>query len=158
MYYVLSVGTNIGDRKENIENCKKALALVPETQVVSASPIYETQPIGYDEQDNFYNCCLLVSSKFSPSEMLGVCMGIEAGFGRVRKFKNGPRIIDIDIIFAQDLEINTKNLTVPHPRYSERRFVLRPLMDIFVDGVAFGIDFKKYLEAIQGQEIKKIEE
>lgn len=158
MYYVLSVGTNIGDRKENIEKCIEALNLVPYTDVLSASAIYQTEPVGYARQDDFYNCCLLVQSQYNPNEMLGICLGIEAGFGRVRGIKNGPRVLDVDIIFAQNLEIETKNLTVPHPRYKERRFVLEPMLDIFVDGIAFGMDFKQYITQIEGQKIQKIEE
>lgn len=158
MYYVLSVGTNIGDRKENIEKCIEALNLVPYTDVLSASAIYQTEPVGYARQDDFYNCCLLVQSQYNPNEMLGICLGIEAGFGRVRGIKNGPRVLDVDIIFAQNLEIETKNLTVPHPRYKERRFVLEPMLDIFVDGIAFGMDFKQYISQIEGQKILKIEE
>lgn len=158
MYYVLSVGTNIGDRKENIEKCIEALNLVPYTDVLSASAIYRTEPVGYARQDDFYNCCLLVQSQYNPNEMLGICLGIEAGFGRVRGIKNGPRVLDVDIIFAQNLEIETKNLTVPHPRYKERRFVLEPMLDIFVDGIAFGMDFKQYIAQIEGQKIQKIEE
>lgn len=158
MYYVLSVGTNIGDRKENIEKCIEALNLVPYTDVLSASAIYQTEPVGYARQDDFYNCCLLVQSQYNPNEMLGICLGIEAGFGRVRGIKNGPRVLDVDIIFAQNLEIETKNLTVPHPRYKERRFVLEPMLDIFVDGIAFGMDFKQYIAQIEGQKIQKIEE
>lgn len=122
MRYVLSLGTNIGDRKNNLLSAVKSLELIPETKVLDCSSIYETEPVGYAQQDDFYNIALLLESKFEPNEMLGICMGLEAGFNRVREFKNGPRILDVDVIFCEDKKINTKNLTVPHPRYFERRF------------------------------------
>ncbi len=120
MRYVLSLGTNIGDRKNNLLSAVKSLDLIPETKVLDCSSIYETEPVGYAQQDDFYNIALLLESKFEPNEMLGICMGLEAGFNRVREFKNGPRILDVDVIFCEDKEISTKNLTVPHPRYFER--------------------------------------
>lgn len=155
MQYVLGLGTNIGDREENLRQAINAIALVPKTKVIETSYAYETQPVGYDDQQDFYNIVALVESEFEPNEMLGVCMGIEAGFGRVRTIKNGPRVLDIDVIFAEDNIINTKNLSVPHPRYNERRFVLEPLMDIFPSGIAFGFDFNGISQKIENQEIKK---
>lgn len=140
MRYVLSLGTNIGDRKNNLLSAVKSLELIPDTKVLNCSSIYETEPVGYAQQDDFYNIALLLESKFEPNEMLGICMGLEAGFNRVREFKNGPRILDVDVIFCEDKKINTKNLTVPHPRYFERRFVLEPMLELFPDGEFFGID------------------
>lgn len=156
MFYVLALGTNMGDRTENLKAAVVALGRLPHTAVVSASAVYETAPVGYAQQPPFYNCCLLVSSLFSPGEMLGACLGIEAGFGRVRKMENGPRVLDIDLILAQDKKINTENLTVPHPRFLERRFVLQPLKDIFTDERAFGIDFSQALNAAAEQDVQKV--
>ena len=99
MEYVLSVGTNIGDRKKNIQNAVDALDLIPKTKVSAVSDIYETEPVGYAQQDDFYNAVIKVQSDLEPNEMLGVCLGIEAGLGRERKVHWGPRIIDIDLIF-----------------------------------------------------------
>ena len=142
MRYILSVGTNLGDRKGNIERAVDALNNIPYTDVVSVSSIYETEPVGYARQDDFYNAVLVVTSQFEPHEMLGICLGIESGVGRVRGIKNGPRILDLDIIFAENQKIETANLQVPHPRCFERRFVLQPLLEIFPDGNAFGFEFK----------------
>ena len=154
MEYILSVGRNLGDRKENIERCINSINLTPYTDVLMRSGIYETEPVGYARQDNFYNCVLLVESELEPNEMLGICMGLEAGFNRVREFKNGPRILDVDVIFCEDKKIKTKNLTVPHPRYFERRFVLEPMLELFPDGEFFGIDFKKFIDKIDGQNVR----
>ena len=156
MEYILSVGTNLGDRKENIERCINSINLLPYTDVIEQSAIYETEPVGYARQENFYNIILKVESIFEPNEMLGACLGIEAGFGRLRTVRFGPRIIDIDIIFAENEKIESRNLILPHPRYHERRFILEPMLDIFKDGVAYGIDFKKYIDKIDGQEVKKV--
>ncbi|MCH5314632.1 MAG: 2-amino-4-hydroxy-6-hydroxymethyldihydropteridine diphosphokinase [Eubacterium sp.] len=156
MEYVISVGTNLGDREENIKKCIDAINLLPYTDVINQSAVYETEPVGYARQQNFYNIILLVESIFEPHEMLGACLGIEAGFGRLRTVRFGPRIIDIDIIFAEDEIIESRNLIVPHPRYSERRFILEPLLDIFPDGIVYGTDIKPFIEKIEGQEIKKI--
>lgn len=156
MEYILSVGTNLGDRKKNIERCINSINLLPYTDVIEQSAIYETEPVGYARQENFYNIILKVESIFEPNEMLGACLGIEAGFGRLRTVRFGPRIIDIDIIFAENEKIESRNLIVPHPRYHERRFILEPMLDIFKDGVAYGIDFKKYIDKIDGQEVKKV--
>lgn len=157
MEYILSVGTNMGDRKQNIENAINAINNLPYTDVVKVSSIYQTEPVGYLRQDDFYNAVLRVESKFEPHEMLGICMGIESGFGRVRAFQNGPRILDLDLIFAENNEIDTMNLTVPHPRYHERRFVLEPLLEICPSGEIFGIEFAHFIEKIDGQFIEKID-
>lgn len=156
MRYVLGIGTNVGDRKENIEKAMKAIELLPQTKIVLKSSIYETQPVGYDEQQDFYNICVEVQSIFNPYEMIGAVLGIEAGFGRVRSIKDGPRIIDIDIIFAENIVIETRNLTTPHPRYKERRFVLEPLMELYPDGHFYGYSFYGLSEKIENQAIKKL--
>lgn len=156
MTYILSVGTNIGDRRANIEKCIEAINLVPYTDVVEKSSLYETEPVGYARQENFYNILLKVESVYEPNEMLGICLGIEAGFGRVRTIRNGPRIIDIDIIFAEDMKIESRNLSVPHPRYSQRRFILEPLAELFPDKNVYGNDIAPMIEKLDGQEIIKL--
>ena len=157
MEYVLCVGTNIGDRYENLKRLSDSLDLIPNTRVIKKSNIYVTAPIGYLDQQDFYNAVLVVESDFDYNQMLGICMGIEAGFGRVRNIKNGPRIIDCDMIFAQNTICNTSNLILPHPRYHERRFVLEPLMDIFPNGNAYGFDFNKFYQNCLSQEVQKLD-
>lgn len=156
MKYVISIGTNMGDKLQNMERAIEAINSIMYTDVMDASAVYQTEPVGYAEQDSFYNAVLLVDSVLKPHEMLCICLGIEAGFGRVRTIKNGPRILDLDIIFAEGEEINTSKLIVPHPRYNERRFVLKPMLDIFPNGEAFGIKFKHFIDNIKGQDVEKI--
>lgn len=157
MKYLLSIGTNLGDRKNNLIDAINAINNIPYTDVISVTSIYETEPVGYARQDNFYNICVIVKSQYEPNEMLGVCLGIESGLGRIRTIKNGPRIIDIDIIFAENSEIDTMNLEVPHPRYCERRFVLEPMLEICPTGEFFGIEFKSFIDKIDGQEVKRVD-
>lgn len=126
----IGIGTNIGDRVGNIENALSAINKLPNTKVTGVSAIYETEPWGYTQQDNFYNICAKIETDFTPNGMLGACLGIEAAFGRERPFKNAPRVIDIDILLYNDLYLETDELTVPHPRMMERAFVLVPLKDI----------------------------
>ena len=156
MNYLIGIGSNIGNAENNVNNAIKALSLLPKTKVVRASSLYESSPVGYAEQSNFINPICEAESEFDIHEMLGACLGIEAGFGRLRTVRFGPRIIDIDIIFAENEKIESRNLILPHPRYHERRFILEPMLDIFKDGVAYGIDFKKYIDKIDGQEVKKV--
>jgi 2-amino-4-hydroxy-6-hydroxymethyldihydropteridine diphosphokinase len=154
--YIIGIGTNIGDRKQNISEAVEAFDLVPKTKVLRCSSLYETEPVGYAAQDSFYNACIEIESDLAPGEMLGVCLGIEAGFGRVRTIKNGPRILDLDVILAENETISTPNLTVPHPRFRERRFVLIPLLELFPDGTAYGHNLSKSLLKIKGQGIKTV--
>lgn len=153
MRYILSIGTNMGDRRDNLLRAVEAINSVPDTNVLQQSSVYSTEPVGYANQQDFYNICLLADSQLDPHELLGVCLGIEAGFGRVRNIKNGPRILDIDLILAENYSCETCNLILPHPRYHQRRFVLQPMLDIFPDGRAFGIDFGHYIDGIQGQSV-----
>lgn len=115
MYYVLSAGTNLGDRLANLTYCREALDLVPGTHVVSASAVYQTQPVGYARQDDFYNVCFLVESRLNPHEMLGVCLGLEAGLGRVRGVKNGPRVLDVDVILPATYNYKRRIWWCPTP-------------------------------------------
>ncbi len=156
MKYVIGIGTNIGNRAENIDRAVEALSLVPKTEVLRRSSLYETEPVGYSEQNSFYNACVEIESSLEPGEILGVCLGIEAGFGRVREIKNGPRILDLDVILAENKKIETENLLVPHPRFTERRFVLIPLLELFPGGEAYGIKFSRFLLGIKGQAVKQI--
>ncbi len=155
MKYVLGLGTNMGERIENLKNAVDALNHIPQTAVQKLSAVYETSPVGYARQQDFYNCAVLCESALEPHEMLGVCLGIESGLGRVRNFKNGPRIIDIDLLLAEEKIIKTPNLIVPHPHIRERLFVLLPMLDLFDSGVAFGFDFAAEIGKITDQQITK---
>ena len=107
--------------------------------------------IGTNMGNRLENC----ESAFEPHEMLGICLGVECGLGRVRNFKNGPRVIDMDLLLAEDKIIRTPNLIVPHPHIKERLFVLLPMLDLFESGVAFGFDFAGAIGGIKDQQIKK---
>lgn len=154
---VLCLGTNIGNRIENLKGAIEALSLLIDTELVKASAIYETEPFETpDEQQNFYNCCVMIETELSSEMLMGACLGIEAKMGRLRPYKNSPRVIDIDIILIENEFRNDKALTLPHPRFLDRAFVMVPLLDIFPDGNAFGIDFKTNLADLDTSGINKV--
>ncbi len=126
---VIAIGTNLGNRKENIE---KAIEKIRENKITveKVSSIYETAPYGYTEQPAFLNCALLGETVLSPRELLETLLAIEKEMGRVRKIHWGPRIIDLDIIFYDDLVINEPDLKIPHPDMQNREFVLKPISEI----------------------------
>ena len=126
----LGIGTNIGDRMQNLQDSIDALNLLPLTTVTDVSNIYETDPVGYDNQDDFLNIVVEVETELNPDNLLGAALGIEAGLGRIRTIKNGHRIIDIDLLLYENETSNTKTLVLPHPRMMERNFVLKPLLDL----------------------------
>lgn len=126
----LSLGSNMGDKRENLLEAIKRVGELENTEVVKSSTILETEPFGYIEQDNFLNVCLEVKTLLTPQEFLSFILKIELDMGRVREIKWGPRVIDIDILFYDNEIIQEDNLAVPHPWICEREFVLEPLSEI----------------------------
>lgn len=126
----IALGTNLGNRTENLNRAAFAVAALPLTKVTAVSRIYETEPVDCPPCDNFYNAVIRVETELSPKALLGACLGIEAGMGRIRTKKNGPRVIDLDLLLYEGYEEATPELTVPHPRMGDRAFVLMPLSDL----------------------------
>lgn len=154
-FYALGLGSNLGKREENLQNAVSAIARLPKTRIMQCANVYESEPVGCEiEQGNYLNSAILIASEFTPHEMLGICMGIECALGRERTAKNAPRIIDIDMLYAEDKVLKTKNLVVPHPEIENRLFVLAPLKDIFFKGNAFGFIFDQYIDKNRNQRLK----
>jgi 2-amino-4-hydroxy-6-hydroxymethyldihydropteridine diphosphokinase len=126
---IIAIGTNLGNRKENIET---AIQKIKENgiNIEKVSPIYETPPYGYTDQPAFLNCAVLAKTILSPHKLLDTLLSIEKEMGRVRKIHWGPRIIDLDIIFYDNLIIDEPDLKIPHPDMQNREFVLKPINDI----------------------------
>ena len=124
----LALGSNLGDR---LANLKQAVAsLSPQMEVKAKSNVYETPPWGYENQPAFLNQALKVETYLEPTSLLRHLKRLEIALGRKATFQYGPRLIDIDILFYDDLVLNTPSLVIPHPHMHERGFVLLPLMDI----------------------------
>lgn len=126
----LSIGSNMGDKRENLLMAVRNIGLIEDTEVVKVSTILETAPFGVVDQDDFLNACLEISTLLTPQELLKELLAIEEKMGRVRVKKWGPRIIDIDILLFDKEIIEADNLAVPHPWMCERSFVLDPLCEI----------------------------
>ena len=127
---VLSVGSNLGDRLGTLQGCVQAIGELPETDVLAVSPVYETAPVGGPAQPDYLNAVLIVATGLAPHDLFAATQRIEAGFGRVRAERFGPRTLDIDIIsFAGEVS-DDPVLTLPHPRAHERAFVLAPWHDL----------------------------
>lgn len=147
----LSIGTNIGDRKRNLQDAVRLLTENADVKVISVSSIYETAPVGYLDQDAFLNIAVYVQTSKSADEMLIICQSIENELGRVRKIRWGPRIIDLDILLYNHENIESEHLVVPHVRMYERAFVLVPLMEIAKTSNAQLDRAKKTLQAFDLQ-------
>ncbi len=127
----LALGTNLGDRLANLRAAIAALA--PQACVMAESCIYETEPWGFSEQPAFLNMAVRAETDLAPADLLAFLKSLETDLGRTPTFRNGPRLIDIDILFYDDLILHTPPLVIPHPRLHERDFVLVPLADIAPD-------------------------
>lgn len=125
----IAIGTNLGDKEENIRQSIKKMAQ-NNIHIIKKSTVYKTMPYGYKNQPVFLNCVVQAETMLSPEELLYVLLSIEKQMGRKRKIHWGPRIIDLDIIFYDNLIINSSNLKIPHPDMQNREFVLKPLCDI----------------------------
>ena len=122
----VALGSNLGDRREHLR-----FAVLNLPGVRATSGVYETDPIGGpDDQGPYLNMVAELETRMNPFELLECCRRIEAGAGRERKVRWGPRTLDVDVLLFGDVRIESDELTIPHPRMWERRFVLAPLNDV----------------------------
>jgi len=124
----LALGTNLGNRPENLRQAIDALKSIMRIKAISA--VYETEPWGITDQPDFLNLCLSATTVLSPQTLLAKIKEIESVLGRKPGPRWGPRLIDIDILFYDRLTLQDEHLTIPHPRLAERVFVLAPLAEI----------------------------
>ena len=130
----LGIGSNLGDRKANIERALQLLTEPKDITVTAVSNLIETDPVGGPPQGKFLNAAARVETDLLPLELLARLKNIERRLGRQKAVPDSPRPIDLDILFYDDVVIAAgKNLTIPHPKLSEREFVLRPLAEIAPD-------------------------
>ncbi|EWH22625.1 2-amino-4-hydroxy-6-hydroxymethyldihydropteridine diphosphokinase [Bacillus haynesii] len=129
----IALGSNIGRREEYLKKAVSLLHHHPSVQVTDISSIYETDPVGYTDQDLFLNMAAAVKTSLSPFELLDLTQRIEKELGRKRDIRWGPRTADLDILLYNRENIETEQLIVPHPRMHERLFVLIPLLEIYPD-------------------------
>ncbi len=129
----LAIGANIGDRLASLRGAVEALS--PYMTIKAVSPVYETAPAYATDQPAFLNAALMGETALDPIKLLYTVKELERELGRTPTFRYGPRLIDIDILFYDDLEMVSSELTIPHPLMCERIFVLKPLADIAPDWV-----------------------
>lgn len=153
----LSLGSNLGDKLENLSSAIKYINNLIDTKVICVSDFYETEPFGVPQkQDNYINCCLKLETTLSPTMLMGACLGIESALGRKRDYRFCPRTIDIDILLYENENIHQKNLTIPHPRMFERAFVLVPLHDINKEIFLKNKNLNAATKQYSNSEIKKL--
>lgn len=146
---VVSIGSNMGDRLKNM-----SMALVKAAffgRLKALSDIYETPPVGYASQGDFLNGAMAMETDTPPLELMAGLLEIEAGLGRVRGFKNGPRTVDLDIIFYGGVSMEVPELVLPHPRWTERDFVITPLLDLLEKGVLDSEEFSGARAFLKGK-------
>jgi 2-amino-4-hydroxy-6-hydroxymethyldihydropteridine diphosphokinase len=126
----IAFGSNLGDRNENIQAALRLLGAHPGIKIIKISSIIETMPQGGPPQPEFLNGVTKLETSLSARKLLEVLQKIETDLGRRRQIPNGPRTIDLDIILYGDKVINEPDLIIPHPRWRDRDFVVRPLREI----------------------------
>ena len=152
----LGLGSNLGDREANIRESIERLSHHP-IRIEKVSSIYETAPVGLTDQPDFLNAVIEIETDLDPFELLDVVMNVEKELGRVRNIRWGPRVIDIDVLLYDDAIIDTPELVVPHPRMTERAFVMAPLAEIAPDlKLSDGRTPIEILEDLRDQSVKRI--
>lgn len=126
----LGLGSNLGERLDNLQRAVDLLDDDARTRVDAVSGVYETEPVGGPEQGPYLNLAVRVATRRSPSSLLALANRVEAALGRVRAERWGPRTVDVDLLLYGERVVATRRLQVPHPRLAERAFVLVPLIEV----------------------------
>jgi len=127
---VVGVGGNEGDVKKRFRTLYMYMQKSPLVSISETSAILQNPPFGYLEQDDFYNAVMIIRTSLAPKAFLKFLLHVEKIFGRKRSFKNAPRTLDLDIIFFENIIYSDKTLTLPHPRWSQRKSVVIPLLNL----------------------------
>jgi 2-amino-4-hydroxy-6-hydroxymethyldihydropteridine diphosphokinase len=154
----IGLGSNIGNKSENILHALNLLNQNHDIKIIKISSFYETEPIGYEDQDWFINAVAELETYISPKRLLGILLGIEQEMGRKREIKWGPRIIDLDLLLYDKLCLNEPDLIIPHPRMHERAFVLVPLAEIAENAIhpIFNKSIKEILDRLDSVKAVKL--
>jgi 2-amino-4-hydroxy-6-hydroxymethyldihydropteridine diphosphokinase len=126
----VALGANIGDPTATVLAAFAALANLPESRVARCSSLYRTAPVGLRNQPDFINAVAVLETTLPPESLLDALLDLEARFGRIRRDRNGPRTLDLDLLLYDDIELELPRLTLPHPRLHLRAFVLYPLAEV----------------------------
>jgi 2-amino-4-hydroxy-6-hydroxymethyldihydropteridine diphosphokinase len=133
---ILGLGSNLGDRADIIAQAIELLGELPGARILAVSEAVDSDPVGYADQPNFLNLCLAISCDLNPDELLARTLEIERQLGRERTAnQNGPRTLDIDLLFYEGGAWDSPTVTLPHPRWSSRGFVVIPLSNLLQDPV-----------------------
>ncbi|WP_042275179.1 2-amino-4-hydroxy-6-hydroxymethyldihydropteridine diphosphokinase [[Clostridium] dakarense] len=154
----LGLGTNMGDRLDYINSACEILSNNNNIKITNKSKLYETKAWGYTDQADFLNLCLEIETSLDKYELLKICQDVEQKLNRERIIRWGPRTIDVDILFFNDIILNNENLSLPHPRISERAFVLIPLMDLNQSLLIKGKVISEYLNSLTNEERDEVKE
>ncbi len=134
----IALGANLGDPVVQVEQALDEIALLPETRLTARSPLYLSKAVGYADQPDFVNAVAAAQTHLSARALLAALLDIETRHGRTRAFKNAPRTLDLDLLLYNGLVMHEPGLTLPHPRMTERAFVLAPLADLAPDALIPG--------------------
>jgi len=129
----VALGANLGNPTAAVLAAFAALANLPESRVARCSSLYRTAPVGILSQPDFVNAVAVLETTLAPEALLDALLDIEARFGRIRRERNGPRTLDLDLLLYDDIELDLPRLTLPHPRLHLRAFVLLPLAEVAPD-------------------------
>ncbi|HEY4485074.1 MAG TPA: 2-amino-4-hydroxy-6-hydroxymethyldihydropteridine diphosphokinase [Nitrospiria bacterium] len=154
----IGIGSNMGDRQAFCREALRLIAGFPQSALVTASSLYETEPQDLAGQDWFINCVASIRTRLSPAALLRACQEVEHTLGRKRSAPCGPRTIDLDILFYGDAIVAEPGLSIPHPRAQARRFVLEPLREIAPDlkHPALNKTAAELLRELRGQEARRV--
>ncbi|ACK68549.1 2-amino-4-hydroxy-6-hydroxymethyldihydropteridine pyrophosphokinase [Gloeothece citriformis PCC 7424] len=153
----IALGSNLGESVFILENALSKLAQTPKITIVSRSHWYNTTAVGPPQPD-YVNGCAILNVDWSPERLIDILLEIEQDFGRMRREKWGPRTLDLDLLFYDNLILNTPKLQLPHPRMRERAFVLIPLAEIATDWIdpVTGKSIVDLLKAVDPSGVKLI--
>lgn len=130
---VIALGSNLDNPVQQVEAALQAIAGLQGVTLQARSSCYRTAPVGYAEQPDFINAVCQVNTTLTPQALLGALLEVEQAFGRVRTFRNAPRVLDLDLLLVEGVALDTEFLTLPHPRMHERAFVMLPLAEMAPD-------------------------
>ncbi|RXZ79310.1 2-amino-4-hydroxy-6-hydroxymethyldihydropteridine diphosphokinase [Paenibacillaceae bacterium] len=147
----IALGSNLGDRQGLLEQALQRLDAHPLIHIGQVSSLYETEPVGYMDQPSFLNMAAALRTELPALELLDVMLQVENELGRVREIPNGPRTIDLDLLYYEGVTLETERLTLPHPRMLERAFVLVPLCELLREAAASDQPFLRLVERTGAQ-------